>query len=161
MCGGSGVCVPLLGKIFPAFGAETNSFFVIKAFAAGVILATGFVHVLPDATESLSSPSLNQNPWAKFPSAEFVAMISAIGSLMIECYATTFFANSYQTAAANDAENGDHIENGLNNNRHVHSHGHVHEAMDQSPQPVHHRVVAEMKSNLLGAGCMALLAVWA
>nr|POE75036.1 isoform 2 of zinc transporter 8 [Quercus suber] len=50
---------------------------MIKAFAAGVILATGFIHILPDAFESLSSPCLGQNPWGNFPFTGFVAMLSA------------------------------------------------------------------------------------
>ncbi|KAA8547492.1 hypothetical protein F0562_003922 [Nyssa sinensis] len=38
-----GVCIPMLGKIIPALQPDKDLFFVIKAFAAGVILATGFV----------------------------------------------------------------------------------------------------------------------
>lgn len=144
--GGIGVCLPLLGKIYPALSAEKNAFFIINAFAAGVILATRFVHVLPDATESLTSPCLNQSPWGKFPFAGFIAMISAIGTLMIECYATIFFSNSNksQSTASNDGENGD-SEKGPDNPLHVHSHGHVHESMDPSQQLIHHRVVAEVR----------------
>ncbi|KAA8547498.1 hypothetical protein F0562_003927 [Nyssa sinensis] len=56
-----GVCIPMLGKIIPALQPDKDLFFVIKAFAAGVILATGFVHVLPDAFELLTSPCL-KNP---------------------------------------------------------------------------------------------------
>ncbi|KAK1376159.1 Zinc transporter 1 [Heracleum sosnowskyi] len=145
VAGGIGVCLPLLGKFYPALSPEKNAFFIIKAFAAGVILATGFVHVLPDASQTLTSPCLNQNPWGKFPFAGFIAMVSAIGTLMIECYATIFFSNSNksQSTAANDGENGD-IEKGPDNNLHVHSHGHVHESMDPSQQLIHHRVVAEV-----------------
>ncbi|KAA8547497.1 hypothetical protein F0562_003926 [Nyssa sinensis] len=46
----------MLGKIIPALQTDEDLFFVIKAFAAGVILATGFVHVLPDAFDHLMSP---------------------------------------------------------------------------------------------------------
>ncbi|KAA8547486.1 hypothetical protein F0562_003650 [Nyssa sinensis] len=54
-----GVCIPMLGKIIPALQPDKDLFFVIKAFAAGVILATGFVHVLPDAFDHLTSPCLS------------------------------------------------------------------------------------------------------
>ncbi|KAL0306087.1 UNVERIFIED_CONTAM: Zinc transporter 1 [Sesamum radiatum] len=53
---------------------------MIKAFAAGVILATGFIHILPDAFRTLTSPCLGENPWGKFPFAGFVAMMAAIGT---------------------------------------------------------------------------------
>ncbi|CBI34138.3 unnamed protein product, partial [Vitis vinifera] len=79
-----GVCIPIIGKKIPALQPEKNVFFVIKAFAAGVILATGFIHVLPDAFESLTSPCLSENPWANFPFTGFVAMLSAIGTLMVD-----------------------------------------------------------------------------
>ncbi|KAK7850489.1 zinc transporter 1, partial [Quercus suber] len=56
-----GVSIPLLGRRFKALRPENDFFFIIKAFAAGVILATGFIHVLPDAFADLTSPCLYQN----------------------------------------------------------------------------------------------------
>ncbi|KAK8564426.1 hypothetical protein V6N13_005347 [Hibiscus sabdariffa] len=67
VAGALGVCFPLLGKTIKALRPEKNLFFIIKAFTAGVILSTGFIHVLPDATENLTSPCLNENLWGKFP----------------------------------------------------------------------------------------------
>ncbi|KAK8714537.1 hypothetical protein V6N13_149727 [Hibiscus sabdariffa] len=58
-----GVCFPLLGKTIKALRPEKN-------FAAGVILSTGFIHVLPDAMENLTSPCLNENLWGSFPSLD-------------------------------------------------------------------------------------------
>ncbi|KAL0380931.1 UNVERIFIED_CONTAM: Zinc transporter 5 [Sesamum angustifolium] len=60
---GIGVCLPVLGKRVPALSPERSFFFIVKAFAAGVILSTGFIHVLPDAFDSLTSPCLSQHPW--------------------------------------------------------------------------------------------------
>ncbi|PRQ30105.1 putative zinc/iron permease [Rosa chinensis] len=89
--GALGVCLPFLVKINIPFLHPDNDFYLlIKAFAAGVILATGFVHVLPDAQESLASPCLSQKPWGKFPFTGFVAMVSAIGTLMMEALATGY-----------------------------------------------------------------------
>nr|GMD31462.1 zinc transporter 5-like [Ipomoea batatas] len=80
-----GVSFPVLGKsAVPALSPERNLFFIIKAFAAGVILSTGFIHVLPDAFESLTSPCLKENPWGKFPFSGFVAMVAAIATLISE-----------------------------------------------------------------------------
>ncbi|CAL9101314.1 unnamed protein product [Musa acuminata var. zebrina] len=55
VCGGIGVGVPVLGMWIQSLRPEKDIFFVIKAFAAGVILATGFIHILPDAFETLTS----------------------------------------------------------------------------------------------------------
>lgn len=50
---------------------------MVKAYAAGVILATGFIHILPDAFEALTNPCIGEKPW-------FVAMVAAIGTLILE-----------------------------------------------------------------------------
>lgn len=76
-----GCSIPALGRWFPAISPEKDYFFLIKAFAAGVILATGFIHILPDAVEKLTSPCLPDSPWQDFPFAGFGAMVAAIGML--------------------------------------------------------------------------------
>ncbi|KOM42736.1 hypothetical protein LR48_Vigan05g034000 [Vigna angularis] len=91
VAGALGVSLPLLSKRIPALNPKNDIFFMVKAFAAGVILATGFVHILPDAYESLTSPCLKENPWGKFPFTGFVAMISSIGTLMLDSFATGFY----------------------------------------------------------------------
>ncbi|XP_027086245.1 zinc transporter 5-like [Coffea arabica] len=85
-----GVCIPLLLKNVRALQPETGLHFLIKAFAAGVILATGFIHILPDAFASLTSPCLPENPWGGFPFAGFIAMMAAIVTLMMEALATGY-----------------------------------------------------------------------
>ncbi|KAK6934740.1 Zinc/iron permease [Dillenia turbinata] len=91
IAGAIGVSLPLASKKIPALRPENDLFFMIKAFAAGVILATGFIHILPDAFNSLTSPCLGQNPWGNFPFSGFVAMMSAIGTLMIDSFATGYY----------------------------------------------------------------------
>eukprot|EP00253_Pinus_taeda_P013183 PITA_13183 len=95
VAGTIGVCLPVLGRTFPALKPERNIFFVIKAFAAGVILATGFIHVLPDAFESLTSECLNTNPWGNFPFAGFIAMMAALCTLMVDALATGYYERSH------------------------------------------------------------------
>ncbi|KAM7272566.1 hypothetical protein ACFE04_027229 [Oxalis oulophora] len=91
VAGALGVGLPLLGKRIPALRPENDKFFVVKAFAAGVILSTGFVHILPDAFENLNSPCLDPHPWGDFPFTGFIAMVSAIATLMIESLATGYY----------------------------------------------------------------------
>lgn len=56
--GAMGVGIPVIGKAIPCLNPGSSLFSIIKAFAAGVILATGFIHVLPDAFDNLTSPCL-------------------------------------------------------------------------------------------------------
>lgn len=49
VAGAIGVCIPMLGKSVLALRPDRDVFFVVKAFAAGVILATAFIHVFPEA----------------------------------------------------------------------------------------------------------------
>ncbi|KAG5242331.1 zinc transporter protein [Salix suchowensis] len=124
--GAVGVCLPVLGKSIPVLSPERSVFFIIKAFAAGVILSTAFIHVLPDAFDSLTSPCLGENPWGQFPFTGFVAMMSAIGTLMVDCLASSYFTRLHLTKAQPD-QSGD--EEKAAGEAHVHTHathGHSH-----------------------------------
>ncbi|XP_023746205.1 zinc transporter 3 [Lactuca sativa] len=86
IAGGIGVSLPFAGKILPALRQEKDGFFFVKSFAAGVMLATGFIHILPDAFESLTSPCLKEQVWGDFPFTGFVAMVATIVTLMFESW---------------------------------------------------------------------------
>ncbi|XP_043688935.1 fe(2+) transport protein 1-like [Telopea speciosissima] len=85
-----GVCLPLLTRSIPFLQPDRDLFVVVKAFASGVILATGYMHVLPDSFDCLRSPCLPENPWKKFPFTTFVAMLSALVTLMIDSFAMSY-----------------------------------------------------------------------
>lgn len=108
LAGVLGVLFPLLGKIFPSVRPETSFFFVTKAFAAGVILATGFMHVLPEAYEMLNSPCLTSEAW-EFPFTGFIAMIAAILTLSVDTFATSSFSKSHckESKVIADGESGE------------------------------------------------------
>ncbi|KAG6509514.1 hypothetical protein ZIOFF_027507 [Zingiber officinale] len=89
--GGVGVVIPLLGRSVGAFRPESELFFLIKAFAAGVILATGLVHILPDAFGSLTTSPCAERAWGDFPVAGFVAMSSALATMMLDSAATSYY----------------------------------------------------------------------
>ncbi|BFG24652.1 hypothetical protein CerSpe_109260 [Prunus speciosa] len=119
LCAGAmGVGIPILGKAIPCLNPGSSLFSVIKAFVAGVILATGFIHVLPDTFDNLMSPCLKENPWGKFPFTRFVAMVAAIGTLMVDAYATLYYRRSHQPA-----ESGSDVEQ---HQLQVLVHGHAH-----------------------------------
>uniref|UniRef100_A0A2P2N0U7 Zinc/iron transporter n=1 Tax=Rhizophora mucronata TaxID=61149 RepID=A0A2P2N0U7_RHIMU len=146
-----GVCLPILGKIIPALSPERNVFFLIKSFAAGVILCTGFIHVLPDAFENLTSPCLNQNPWGNFPFAGFVAMVAAIGTLMVDAFATSYFSqHHFNKALPEVGADAEKIEQQHEGHLHVHTHathGHSHGSGmigDSSDPLLRHRVISQV-----------------
>ncbi|KAL6497636.1 synaptonemal complex protein zip1 [Orobanche hederae] len=154
--GAVGVSLPIIGRKLPALRPENDTFFMIKAFAAGVILATGFVHILPDAFDTLASPCLGENPWGEFPFAGFVAMLAAIGTLMVDTFATSFYKNTHfdkakkvsyadEEAVIDGDEHAGHV--------HVHTHathGHAHGASVPSHDEtsisdlVRHRIISQV-----------------
>ncbi|KAH6780932.1 zinc transporter 5 precursor, partial [Perilla frutescens var. hirtella] len=144
--GGAGVCLPVAAKRFPALSPESNLFFVVKAFAAGVILATGFIHVLPDAFESLTSPCIGDHPWGDFPFTGFIAMVAAIGTLMVDTYATSYFRRRTTRVKAEEAGGGDE-ERAVAVHTHA-THGHAHGAVSLDfdsgeTELLRHRVISQ------------------
>ncbi|XP_075643251.1 zinc transporter 1-like [Castanea sativa] len=152
VAGAIGVCIPILGKTIPALRPEKDIFFLIKAFAAGVILSTGFIHVLPDAFESLTSPCLSESPWQDFPFTGFVAMVSAIGTLMVDAFATSYYRKSHSNQAAQDGVGDVEMEGEHEGHLHVHTHathGHAHGStsfVDNSASSdlIRHRVISQV-----------------
>ncbi|EYU42823.1 hypothetical protein ABFS82_13G008600 [Erythranthe guttata] len=141
-----GVSLPVVGRRVPALSPERNFFFVIKAFAAGVILSTGFIHVLPDAFESLTSPCIPASPWGDFPFTGFIAMVSAIGTLMVDTYATSYYRRRSKDKAAEGVGGaGEGILPVHTHATHGHAHGSVSMEADSGESDVlRHRVISQV-----------------
>ncbi|KAL0726433.1 hypothetical protein Bca4012_022526 [Brassica carinata] len=88
VAGAAGVSLPLVGTLLPSNGGLMRG---AKAFAAGVILATGFVHMLSGGSEALSDPCLPEFPWKKFPFPEFFAMVAALLTLLADFMITGYY----------------------------------------------------------------------
>ncbi|CAA0813003.1 Zinc transporter 5 [Striga hermonthica] len=145
--GAAGVFLPVVGKRVPALSPERSMFFVVKAFAAGVILATGFIHVLPDAFESLTSTNLTDGggPWGDFPFAGFIAMLAAVGTLMVDTYATSYYRRRMAGKTEAVGGGGDREELPV----HTHAgHGHAHGAVAMEAggegELLRHRVISQV-----------------
>ncbi|KAE8731458.1 Zinc transporter 1 [Hibiscus syriacus] len=107
--GAIGVSLPLLGSRIPALSPQNDLFFMIKAFAAGVILATG--------------------SWGKFAFSGFIAMMSAIETLTIDALSMGHYkrqhSSNHKQVDPGDEEHAGHV--------HVHTqstHGHAHGSAD-------------------------------
>ncbi|KAM7500397.1 hypothetical protein LguiA_024811 [Lonicera macranthoides] len=144
-----GILLPIVGKFVQAFRPENNLFFLIKAFAAGVILATGFIHVLPDAFESLTSACLGESPWGDFPFAGFVAMVAAIVTMMVDTFAMSYYHRLNFSNNTRQFVNVDEEKNDGQGHGHGHVHLHTHashgsEASDASPKLLRQRIVSQV-----------------
>ncbi|KAI4380270.1 hypothetical protein MLD38_006480 [Melastoma candidum] len=86
-----GIAIPLVGKHRKFLQTDGSLFIAAKAFAAGVILATGFVHMLSGGSKALSNPCLPEYPWSKFPFAGFFAMMASLATLLVDFVGTQFY----------------------------------------------------------------------
>ncbi|PAN34075.1 hypothetical protein PAHAL_6G068100 [Panicum hallii] len=146
--GATGALVPVLGRSAPALRPDGDVFFAVKAFAAGVILATGMVHILPAAFDALASPC-GGGKGAAFPFAGLLAMCSAMVTMMVDSVAAGYYQRSHFRKArpVDDAAEGQHQGGGRGaaagdeegaaehaghvhvhtHATHGHAHGHVHD----------------------------------
>ncbi|TVU19799.1 hypothetical protein EJB05_35970, partial [Eragrostis curvula] len=143
--GPAGAAVPSLGGRFSALRPDTDLFRAVKAFAGGVILATGLVHILPAAFDALGSPRMAGGPWHKFPFAGAVAMLAAIATLVVDTVATGYFCRTVARKAAAVVVDEPPEDTGDLEDAH---HGHAHGMSVLAPAPaagddlVRHRVVS-------------------
>ncbi|KAI9192865.1 hypothetical protein LWI28_028679 [Acer negundo] len=86
-----GIAIPLVGKHRRILRTDGSLFVAAKAFAAGVILATGFVHMLSGGSNALTDPCLPKFPWSKFPFSGFFAMMASLLTLLVDFVGTQYY----------------------------------------------------------------------
>ena len=109
-CSALGVALPLIGRRIQWLKMDGNLFSTTKAFAAGVILATGFVHMLPSAMESLTNQCLPRFPWHEFPFTGFIAMLASLVTLVIDFVATEFYETQHKHGPSEVSKGGSNHE---------------------------------------------------
>ncbi|XP_075497216.1 fe(2+) transport protein 1-like isoform X1 [Primulina tabacum] len=141
-----GVCLPFLSRKIPALQPDKDLFVLVKAFASGVILATGYMHVMPDSFDCLTSECLPENPWRKFPFTTFVAMLSAILTLMVDSYAMSYYRkhNFSGNGARPVDENNKNEELESQGPGHCHGNDILKVDGDNASQLLRYRVVAQV-----------------
>ncbi|OAY24184.1 zinc transporter 6, chloroplastic [Manihot esculenta] len=86
----------LLARYFHGKPLYDKAILVIKCFAAGVILSTSLVHVLPDAYDALSDCQVaSKHPWKDFPFAGLVTLIGALLALFVDLTASAHVEHSH------------------------------------------------------------------
>ncbi|KAF7830468.1 zinc transporter 4, chloroplastic [Senna tora] len=104
LAGMAGIAIPLIGRHRRFLRTDGSLFVAAKAFAAGVILATGFVHMLPDASEALNHPCLPEYPWSKFPFTGFFAMMAALLTLLVDFVGTQYYERKRAATRASEEQ---------------------------------------------------------
>ncbi|KAK7346360.1 hypothetical protein VNO80_20878 [Phaseolus coccineus] len=143
-----GVSLPLFSRLIPALRPDRDLFVLVKAFASGVILATGYMHVMPDSFQDLTSECLPERPWRKFPFTTFIAMLSAVFTLVIDSCCVSCFKKKFSAAAATNANASTCLEAGERKEvqlfGHSHGDGHGHDLHADGEQLLRYRVVAQV-----------------
>ncbi|CAI8585883.1 unnamed protein product [Vicia faba] len=98
----------LLARIFRGKPLYDRALVLIKCFAAGVILSTSLVHVLPDAYSALADCHVaSRHPWKDFPFSGLVTLIGAILALFVDLVASSHVGHAeYEQIGAGDKELG-------------------------------------------------------
>ncbi|XP_059626445.1 zinc transporter 6, chloroplastic [Cornus florida] len=86
-----GITLPvMLARLFHGKPVYDKAILIIKCFAAGVILSTSLVHVLPDAFDALANCQVaSHHPWKDFPFSGLVALIGVLAALLVDLTATS------------------------------------------------------------------------
>ncbi|TYI90956.1 hypothetical protein E1A91_D03G158100v1 [Gossypium mustelinum] len=86
-----GISSPIfLARYFQGKPVYDKAILVIKCFAAGVILSTSLVHVLPEAFAALSDCHVaSRHPWKDFPFAGLVTLLGALLALFVDLTASS------------------------------------------------------------------------
>nr|CAB3488236.1 unnamed protein product [Digitaria exilis] len=150
--GAAGVLVPVLGRSMAAINPDGDIFFAVKAFAAGVILATGMVHILPAAFDGLTSPCLFKggSDGSIFPFAGLIAMSAAMATMVIDSLAAGYYRRShFKKARPIDnleilEQTGDEERTG--NTQHAHVQADVIGSPEEASiaEKIRHRVVSQV-----------------
>lgn len=86
-----GISLPVfLARLFQGKPAYDKAVLIIKCFAAGVILSTSLVHVLPDAFDALADCQVaSRHPWKDFPFSGLITLIGALTALFVDLTASS------------------------------------------------------------------------
>ncbi|KAF5175812.1 Zinc transporter [Thalictrum thalictroides] len=106
-----GIFLPvLLARRFQGKSIYDKVTLVIKCFAAGVILSTSLVHVLPDAFNALSDSRVASfHPWKDFPFTGLGTLFGVLLALLVDITATSHV--DHRPSSYKPVETRDELEN--------------------------------------------------
>ncbi|KAF7110510.1 hypothetical protein CFC21_110602 [Triticum aestivum] len=172
----AGVAIPLVGHRWRGAvraGEGGWAFVLAKAFAAGVVLGTGYVHMMHDAEEKFLDPCLpDSSPWQQFPFAGSVAMLASLVTLVVDFIGTQFYERKQRdkagaasaTTSAQDETGSPLLQDGRTTGGQKceatlgHSHAHVYEGVvrnghghenEEGPSQARQVVVSQVRTQWL------------
>ncbi|KAJ2956833.1 hypothetical protein NQZ79_g7366 [Umbelopsis isabellina] len=102
---GLGAFIPVLAKVLPSFKVPGKIITLGKFAGSGIILATGFIHMLPSAMDNLTSPCLPSIWNTGYPAfATLFAMLAALAMQLIEHLAAEHAHKRQQANAKHDEQ---------------------------------------------------------
>ncbi|OMP02431.1 Zinc/iron permease [Corchorus olitorius] len=114
-----GISAPvLLARYFQGKPVYDKAILIIKCFAAGVILSTSLVHVLPEAFTALADCQVaSRHPWKDFPFAGLVTLVGALLALFVDLTASSHVEHSHKPSGdylpVGTQDGGKKVGNGL------------------------------------------------
>ncbi|XP_015692491.2 zinc transporter 6 [Oryza brachyantha] len=86
-----GICLPVaLTRAFRGKEGYARGLLLVKCYAAGVILSTSLVHVLPDAQAALADCAVaTRHPWRDFPFSGLFSLVGALLALLVDVTASS------------------------------------------------------------------------
>ncbi|KAL6897920.1 hypothetical protein ACP4OV_006879 [Aristida adscensionis] len=100
-----GICLPVaLTRAFRGRAGYARGLLLVKCYAAGVILSTSLVHVLPDAQAALADCAVaSRRPWRDFPFAGLFTLVGALLALLVDVSASSHLeAHGHGAGAGGD-----------------------------------------------------------
>ena len=103
-----GICLPVaLTRAFRGSPNYARGLLLVKCYAAGVILSTSLVHVLPDAHAALADCAVaSRRPWRDFPFAGLFTLVGALLALLVDLSASSHLEAHAHVGADADAHHG-------------------------------------------------------
>ncbi|GAB9477667.1 hypothetical protein Gpo141_00014786, partial [Globisporangium polare] len=106
----AGTLLPVVSKHVPFLSERSITIEWLMTFGFGVVIATGFIHMMNEGVEMLSNPCLGEVVDEYGSLGMAVVLATVVVMHLIECESAVFFAGKTQTLHAH----------------HGHAHGHAH-----------------------------------
>ncbi|XP_074270323.1 putative zinc transporter 8 [Silene latifolia] len=103
-----GISLPLFSTAFLVLHPDRTAALMVRTLASGVILSTGFMHMLSHAWANLTSECLPENPWRIYPTTTLIAMFTAILTMMMDTIATAYYKKKGMTSKLHHHGDGGH-----------------------------------------------------
>ncbi|RCK67388.1 Zinc-regulated transporter 1 [Candida viswanathii] len=105
----AGAILPLVAAKWKRIKLPTFFFFIAKYFGSGAIVATAFVHLLVDTSDTLTKPCLG-GIWLEFPWAQAIVFMALYVIFLIDVLAHKNFQQHIRDCSCSESESNDGIE---------------------------------------------------